>query len=66
MKTEISERIKKLRVNANLSIKELSEKLNVSCSTIYRWESSGKIRVRHLILLSRFYNVRANYILCLE
>ena len=39
MKNKFSENLKNLRIESNLSQKEIAEKLNVSFKTISHWES---------------------------
>ncbi len=63
MKTYI-ERIKELREDNDLSQKEIASYLNTTQQVYSRYEKGlNEIPVRHIIALSRFYNVSCDYIL---
>ncbi len=59
------ERIKELRKESGLTQKQVAEILNVSPSTVSRYES-GKIpiRINEVILLAEYYDVCLDYIGC--
>lgn len=57
-------RERKLRIENNLTMDELSIKLNVSKSRINMWENNGSVpRISVLIQLSSLYNVSIDYLL---
>lgn len=54
----LGERIRKLRTDKSISQEKLAENLNVSRSTIAKWETDGGIpEISNLILLSNFFDV---------
>lgn len=59
-----SERIKKLRLDNNMTMDALAEKLGVTKSRINMWENNGTVpREDILILLSKLYGVSIDYLL---
>ncbi len=59
----IGDRLKKLRLNAGLSQKEVSEALKLSKPIISQYESNQrKPSLSKLILFSRFYKASLDYI----
>ena len=57
-------RLKELRENMQLSQIELSKKLNLSQTTISRWESSKtEPTSTWIVKLSKFFNVSSDYLL---
>lgn len=62
-----SKRLKELRKEIDLSAKQLGKILNVSDSTIIRWEN-GKIlpSIEHLYNIAVFFNVSSDYLIGLE
>lgn len=60
-------RLKELREENNLSATALGKILNVSHTTIARWES-GEIlpSIEHLYNLSKYFGVSSDYLLGLE
>ena len=61
------ERFKELRKEKNLSTIELGNILNVSNSTITRWENGNIIpSIEHLYHIAVFFDVSADYLLGLE
>lgn len=59
-----SERIKKLRLNSNMTMDILAQKLNVTKSRISMWENNGTVpREEVLIQLSKLYGVSIDYLL---
>ena len=62
-----AERLKELRIEQNLSIMALGKAISVSDATICRWENGiSDVKSDQLILLARFFNVSADYLLGLE
>ena len=61
------ERIKELRLSKGLSQMQLAQKLSISQSAIAKWEL-GKTEptASSIILLSKFFNETADYLLGLE
>ena len=60
----ICERIKELRIERNLSQMDLAKALNMSQSAVAKWEL-GKTEptASAIILLARFFNESADYLL---
>ncbi|EML1138377.1 TPA: helix-turn-helix transcriptional regulator [Clostridioides difficile] len=63
----VSQRIKYLRENMNMSQKELSEKANINTSVMNRIESGERaIRDDELIIFAKIFDVSTDYILGLS
>ncbi|EGT5419654.1 TPA: helix-turn-helix transcriptional regulator [Clostridioides difficile] len=63
----VSQRIKYLRENMNMSQKELSEKANINTSVMNRIESGERaIRDEELIIFAKIFDVSTDYILGLS
>lgn len=61
------ERFKELRKEKNLSTIALGKILNVSNSTITRWENENIIpSIEHLFNIAKFFEVSADYLIGLE
>lgn len=59
-----SDKVRKLRIQNNLSQEELSEKLNVSRQTISKWEAGNTFpEIEKLISMSDFFQVSIDYLL---
>ncbi len=66
MKT-FSERLKELRLEENLSAKQLGKILEVSDSTIVRWENEDRIpSIEQLKKIAIYFKVSADYLIGLE
>lgn len=64
MYKEIGERIKHLRVSKKLTQDEVAHALNVKRETVTRWETGARdIKTEITILLSKYFNVSADYLL---
>lgn len=64
---KFAERLKQLREDKGLSIRQLANKINVSHMTISRWEKSiGSPTVESVIAFSKFFGVTTDYLLGLE
>ena len=62
-----AERLKDLRIDKGLSLMQLSKEIGVSDITISRWENQLRIpNIESLILLAKYFNVTADYLLGLE
>ena len=61
------ERLKDLRTEKRLSVKELGKKIWVSDATICRWENNqADIKSDQLIALAKYFGVTTDYLLGLE
>lgn len=59
-----AERIKKLRMDRNLTLDGLAKALNINKSRIGMWENNGTVpRDDILIQLSKYFNVSIDYLL---
>ncbi len=59
-----SDKVRKLRIQNNLSQEELSEKLDVSRQTISKWEAGNTFpEIEKLISMSDFFQVSIDYLL---
>lgn len=59
-----SERLKELRLSKNLSAKQLGDELNVSDSTIIRWENGLRIpNAENIHNIAVFFEVSADFLL---
>ena len=57
-------KLKELRTEHKLSIKELAEVLKLSPKTISKWESGKSMpRARHLVIIAQYFKVRVNFLL---
>lgn len=66
MKT-IGDRIKELRLEKELTQKELAQNLNLTQDSISLWEKNKRIPdTIYIIMLCNFFKVSANYLLGLE
>ena len=64
MYKEIGERIKHLRISKKLTQDEVAHALNVKRETVTRWETGERdIKTEITILLSKYFNVSADYLL---
>lgn len=64
MYKEIGERIKHLRISKKLTQDEVANALNVKRETVTRWETGARdIKTEITILLSKYFNVSADYLL---
>lgn len=64
MYKDIGERIKHLRISKKLTQDEVAHALNVKRETVTRWETGARdIKTEITILLSKYFNVSADYLL---
>ena len=64
MYKEIGERIKHLRISKKLTQDEVAHALNVKRETVTRWETGARdLKTEKTILLSKYFNVSADYLL---
>lgn len=67
MRKIIGERLKELRTEKILTIKQLSEITLLSQSSISRWENDmADIKAENLICIAKFFNVTTDYLLGLD
>ena len=61
------ERLKELRQEKNLSTIKLGKELQVSDSTITRWENGLRVpSIEHLYNIAKYFNVTSDYLIGLE
>ena len=64
---KFAERLKELRRDKNLSCEQLAKAINVTKTSIIRWENSkADIKREYLIELARFFNVSIDYLVGIE
>ena len=62
-----AERLKDLRMEEKLSMKQLGLKLGVSDAAISRWENGLQIpNIVYLVLIAKYFNVTTDYLCGLE
>ena len=67
MKYVLPERLKELRLEKELSIKQLANAIGVSDIAISRWENNLRVpNVISLYALAKFFDVSADYLIGLE
>ncbi len=65
--TKFAERLRELRTERNISVRELAKALNVSSVAVSRWENKKRIPNADIIYhISLFFNVSADYLLGLK
>ena len=63
----LQERLKELRLENELSAKELGKILGVRDTTILRWEKGIILpSIEHLYNIAKYFNVSADYLIRLE
>lgn len=61
---KFAKRLKELREEKRLSLKDLAKAINVSDVAIGRWEKQTRIpNIESLILLAQYFNVTTDYML---
>ena len=67
MNEKISDKLKELRAEFNLSQAKLGELLSVSQDTVSLWENDKALpSVEYIILICKTFDVSADYLLCLK
>jgi len=62
-----SERLKDLRTEKNLTMKQVADGIQVSEVSISRWESNARIpNIYNAIALAKFFKVSVDYLLGVE
>lgn len=56
-------RIKELRKESKVKLKDLTEILGVSFQTIYRWEGGGNIKSVYAVKMAEIFGVDVSYLL---
>ena len=60
----ISERIKELREQQNLSQADLAKKLNIARTSVVAWENQTYLpSIKHIINMTKLFKVSADYLL---
>ena len=61
---KFAERLKELREEKGLSLKQLSKEISISDVAIGRWERKARIpNIEALIVIAQYFNVTADYLL---
>ena len=62
-----SERLRELRKEKNLSMKQLAVKLNTTDAAVSNWENGiNEPKISYLKAIAEFFNVSADYLLGLD
>ena len=62
-----SQRLRELRQDKHLSMKQLAKKLNTTDAAISNWENEiNEPKISYLVSIAKFFNVSADYLLGLE
>lgn len=59
--------LKQLRIDKNLTLKQLSSKVNINATRLSRWEKGlSSPTSRYLVILAKYFNVKVDYLLGLN
>ena len=62
-----AQRLRELRQDKHLSMKQLAKELNTTDAAISNWENEiNEPKISYLIFIAKFFNVSADYLLGLE
>ncbi len=62
-----AERLKELRKEDNLTLKQVSDAIGVSINTVSRWEREERLpNIENIVALAKLFNVSADYLCGLE
>lgn len=62
-----AQRLRELRQNKNLSMKQLAKELNITDAAISNWENEiNEPKISYLFDIAKFFNVSSDYLLGLE
>lgn len=62
-----AQRLKELRQEKHLSMKQLAKELNTTDATISNWENEiNEPKISYLVAIAQFFNVPTDYLLGLE
>ena len=63
VRKEFAYRLKDLRMEKGLTLKQLSEHIGVSFNTISRWEREERVpNIENIVALAEFFKVSADYL----
>lgn len=63
--TTSGERLKELRIEKRLTLRDLAEQIHIDKSTLSRYErDEQEIKSSDLLMLAKYYNVPIDYLLC--
>ena len=64
---KFAERLKELRQEKGLSIQELAKEVQISSSSLCRWENcQADASGTHLVILAKYFGVTIDYLMGLE
>ena len=62
-----AQRLRELRQDKHLSMKQLAKELNTTDAAISNWENEvNEPKISYLVSIAKFFNVSADYLLGLE
>ena len=61
---KLSEKLKELRENQNLSLMKLAKILNVSDASIFNWENGVEPKASNICALADYFQISADELLC--
>ncbi len=62
-----SQRLRELRLEKGLSMKQLAKSINATDAAISNWENGiNEPKISYIIAIAKFFNVSADYLLGLE
>ena len=62
-----AQRLRELRQEKNLSMKQLAKELNITDAAISNWENEiNEPKISYLFAIAKFFNVSTDYLLGLE
>ena len=62
-----AERLKELRIEKGLTIKQLSKEVGIGSSSLCRWENcQADVKGSQLIILAKYFEVTIDYLMGLE
>ena len=62
-----AQRLRELRQDRNLSMKQLAKQLNTTDAAISNWENEiNEPKISYLLSIAKFFNVSTDYLLGLE
>lgn len=62
-----AERLKELRIEKGLTIKQLAKEVQIGSSSLCRWENcQADVKGSQLVALAKYFNVSIDYLMGLE
>ena len=62
-----AERLKELRAEQNLTLRNVAQGIDVSINTVSRWERQERLpNIENIVALAKFFRVSADYLCGLE